>query len=580
MPASAPGARSALAAAVGVAVLFAGAVLLRLIGIGFTLPHIPEQDGMILPRQVALIRSANATPHHDDNWAFYPHLVAYVTALRDAPPHLAAHDADLAHHLACAAAPCVAVRTTAAWLSALIVPATWLLARRFLGRGGAFLATTWIATSLLHVWYSQEARPHGPAATGALFAVVAALWVCRTGSLFAYLAAGIATGIAIGTLQSGAAVLLPLAAAHFLAPKSSRARGFAYLALALLTIAIAYVLFYPSVAGDTASPNVPMLKFRGANFEFFGHTIFLGMFNGQGFRSVFGTLWDLEPLMTILAGLALVGWLVRRRDLSSPRHWRENPELLVVLAYVVPYTIVIGMYERTYERFVIQLVPFVACLAAWGVSSAFEWALRQRMPRALLVAASVVLVALPAWASIELVRLRAAPDTATTAADWIRTELDPQKDRILLIPFLDLPLFRNADALARDRNTGVSTPWRDYQHELGAAPANEPGFGLYNMSIGRAEVREAIERDPIAHMRSLGAEYVALSRPDPTLGPDLLRTVHRALEAQAELVHRSPPEGVAGAFDGTTDHGLVPWSWRCLHGFSQVGCVIEIYRLR
>src|SRR6185295_19693523 len=100
----------------------------------------------------------------------------------------------------------------------LAIPAAYLLARRFLGRGPALLATAWVAVSLLSVWFSQQSRPHGPAAALALVAVLAAMRLQRCGTLGAYLTAGVASGLAIGALQSGVAVVIPFAVAQALRP--------------------------------------------------------------------------------------------------------------------------------------------------------------------------------------------------------------------------------------------------------------------------------------------------------------------------------------------------------------------------
>ncbi len=572
MPTRSPAVHRELAPAIGIAILLAAAVLLRLVGIGFTLPHIPEQDGLILPSQVARARGALGASQNADDWARYPHLIAYVAALRPAPAPLAARDASLDAHLEQASAPFALVRVTVAWLSALMVPATWLLARRFMGAFGAFLAAAWIATSVLHVWYSQVASPHGPAAATAAIAVVAAIGIVRTGSLAAYTIAGAAAGVALATLQNGVFVLPPLAAAHFLRPKSVGKRGHASFALALALIGLAYAVFYPRASSQQTGPITSMLVFKGSEIEFFGHTVFLEMFNGQGFVSVLRTLWNLQPVMTAIAAVAVGAWILRRHE----RVAANRAAFLVVLAYLVPYVMVIGMYERTYERFVLQLLPYVACAAAWGI----ERATRRAPSSAIRIAIATILVAIPAWDAIALVRLRARPDTATSAARWIASEPGASGARIVLVPFLDLPLFRNDDALSKDRNTAVSTPWRDYQHALGGAPRSEASFGLYNMPIGSPEVRAALEQDPIAHVKSLGAEYVALARPDPTKMAPFFRAMHRALESSAELVHRSPAEGTLRAFDGVVSGGLTPWVWRSLHGFTQVGTVIEVYRLR
>src|SRR6185295_11931912 len=108
-----------------------------------------------------------------------------------------------------------------------------------------------------------------------------------------------------------------------------------------------------------------------------GHLVALRLFNGAGFAKVYDALRGYEPWMSALgvAGVvfALLDGIARRRTHSadpgeSDTDTREaRRALLVVLAYAIPYLVAIGLYERTYQRFALPLVPFVACAAAYAV---------------------------------------------------------------------------------------------------------------------------------------------------------------------------------------------------------------------
>ena len=45
-----------------------------------------------------------------------------------------------------------------------------------------------------------------------------------------------------------------------------------------------------------------------------------------------------------------------------------SADLWVALAYVVPYVLIFGMYAKSGARVGIQLVPFLACAAAFGTA--------------------------------------------------------------------------------------------------------------------------------------------------------------------------------------------------------------------
>ena len=86
--------------------------------------------------------------------------------------------------------------------------------------------------------------------------------------------------------------------------------------------------------------------------------MFLDQFDGRGFVNLARVLASFEPLLALCALAGVLAWAFGRRGLTR--------DALVVLAYVVPYTLVIGAYARTYERFVVQLLPFALVLRAVG----------------------------------------------------------------------------------------------------------------------------------------------------------------------------------------------------------------------
>ena len=79
------------------------------------------------------------------------------------------------------------------------------------------------------------------------------------------------------------------------------------------------------------------------------HRIFLDDFRGQGLPIVLRTLWSYEPALLLLLAVAAATCLVRlarrRSNLRAPILRRD---LWVVLAFAVPYALVLVLYERTY----------------------------------------------------------------------------------------------------------------------------------------------------------------------------------------------------------------------------------------
>ena len=174
---------------IGLVLVTLGALALRLTGLGFGLPQAHEPDLRYVVN-LEWLREGIDFDASTELKQWYPLLVPRLTALAPAVGPAPA-GAALEEHLAAAAAPVVQLRATVALLAALVVPATFLLARRFLASGWSLLAAALSATSLLHLVFSQQARPHGATATTFTLAVLGAMALRRRGDLVGWLLASV-----------------------------------------------------------------------------------------------------------------------------------------------------------------------------------------------------------------------------------------------------------------------------------------------------------------------------------------------------------------------------------------------------
>lgn len=583
-------------ALLGVCALTLLAAILRLWGIGFALPQMLEDDGGVIVQQVALMRGEGGAPELDENWGLYPHLVARIAAIAPGGGVAPVPGASLADHLASAAAPHVHARRVVALLSLLCVPATWLLARRFMTDGFALLAAALVAASLLFTTFAAESRPHAAAAAFAVLAVVASLRLAERGDLASYAWAGIAAGLAIASLQSGIAVLLPLATAHFLRQRDPARRSNGGVLVALAITALCFALFYARSSEAAGAGEVFHLDPGKKSLRFFGHNVFIGEFDGGGFVTVLWSLWSFEPLTAVLALAGLAAWLVSIRGRIDAYDWFAKPTLAVVLSYVLPYLCAIGMYGRTYERFALQLVPFAACLAAYGAMRAFD-----RLPRAaarttFLAMIALLFLAIPSLASARLAALRSTPEATQAAADWLAANADARKERILMHPFLDLPLARGADALREDEKLAFRrvwrgyTPWRMYQSQRAAdldgldGPAGLARFDIRTLPFMRKKEQEAFERDAFAYLARTGARFVVIPVQITREGAAIFHELRSVLQARARLVARFPARAdgeheVVFEYEDRVEAGRPHWTAQFLFGDPVLLEVLEIYEL-
>ena len=500
---------------VGLVLLTGAALVVRLTNLDFGLPQAHELDLHPYLLSLEWLRTGAPADPAAEAHQMYPLLVPYLADLLPAVPPAAA-GSSLFEHLAAASAALVQLRGTVAVLSALVVPATWLLARRFLTPGWALLAAALAGSSLLSLVFSQQARPHAITATTYTLAVLGAMAARRRGDLCGWVFAGAGAALAIGTLQSGVAVLFSLAAAWLLRARSGGRWLDPLGAIPLLLVAGGALWFYPfSTLGG-------MSEQAGSTFVLSGHLLILDDFRGHGFVVLLRTLSWYDPalLATALVGLVAAGIALARG--VRPRSRLERDELWIALAFALPYVLVIGLYDRTYERFASPLLPFLSLLGAWGLSVSTRWVGARSHPGAARIVGPILALAalaLPTYAAIRLAQVRGAPHTTELAARWIEEHVPAGSARIGLTPNLDLPLVRQAEDLVFQRRSTrerYDLIWSRYQALVGVDAIDAPRYDLGWPGAQEAKAVQRLMEDPQGLLRSAGADLFVLE----VFGPD------------------------------------------------------------
>ncbi len=591
---------------------------LRMTGIGFLLPQVPEPDGVVIDQQVLRLRGDDRLEAPAFVAAFYPTLVAHVAACMPRPATSGGgmsgtETLTLAQHLDRASEYRRDIRITVALLSLLALSGTWWLARRFVTDAWALAAALLVATSVFHIWFAQQARPHAPEASFALLAVVAGLRLRERGGWMAYVLAGIASGLAIGCLQNGLAVLPALLVAVVLRARAERSlrrsaldttttaervggvgpddheispvkRAILGSVIGLVIVGIAVRIFYPFVFDV---PKRAEIGTDGSTLSLSGHRIDLSMFNGRGFATVARSLWEYDPL---IAGLCVLGLVIALVDFARKRSSSDSSgrrdALWIVLAFVVPYTIAIGLYQRTYQRFALPLVPFECVLAVFGLMRCANAAKSAGVgPHRIALTTASFLFAVQAYAAWKLVHVRAQPDTITQSAEWIESHV-PRDARVSMMTALDLPLLQSATA--RNANFPLMNdlvyPWFNYQWRLPESELEGRGFDLRSMPLVTEGMRQAARADLDGFVSAQQAQWTVIEvyTPDRRALPAALRSV---IAAHGELAVRLSPdevdtgENLPIVYQDDEFPYTTPWFARVL-GARCVGPVIEIYKMR
>ncbi len=480
--------RARIVAFVGLAFLIGIAIWLRFSGLDHDLPNAPSRDGLKIVVQAELMRLGVWDGGFENRWDQYPHLLARLVALL--PADDPTQHRTLAEHITGASAMWMQARAINALAGVAAVALTYVLARRFLDRARSLFAAGLIATSLLHVDLSTQERPHALFTTLVVCSALAALRMRRRADRTACALAATTSGLAIGALQSGPAVLPMLATAWWLRDPPRRAKqALAFGAVLLLALTIAAV-FYPFVF--TGGVDRPRPVPSPSVLSVWGKGIDLRTFDGSGFAHMAEPLWNGDPLFFVLAlagvvallkeGLRILRKQPKKLHASTSSH--RLRDAAVVSSFALPYLVVFGMYGGSTERYVLPLLPFLACAAAAAIPRRFG-------------AASLALLAFPIVVAGHVASLRTRADTIELAAAYIAEHADPD-DRIVTTPLFDLPIFTADEALRANAEHPWRTIWSEYQSRLGDTPREGPHFEVFVEPFRGSTAADEARANPLA----------------------------------------------------------------------------------
>ena len=408
------------------------------------------------------------------------------------------------------------------------VGAVYLLATALWSRRAGLIAALIVALAVTHVQLSHFFAVDTILALFCVAAVIFLVRVARWGRATDSALAGLFFALALATKVSAAPMLAAYFAAHLiyafgLAPADPRFRRPPILdaiiiaaqnaAIGGLTALIAFFIFQPyaildfgNFFADVSEQSEMARRIRDYPFtrQYIGTTPYLyhirqlaawgfglplgalvwaslayAAVRGMGWRAaaVYAALGLALPAAIMvfstsaLAVIAAVGIsslaLIATLPARNPRARLD----VILLAWVVPYFIIMGALDVKFMRYMLPIAPFLAIFAAraaldiWAALSRFRGAFASAARAAALIAGIAVLCAAALYA-LAYARIYAAPHPAVRAAEWVKDNL-PERSLILkehwdeALPNLyeyetrELPMYdpdtrRKTDALARD----------------------------------------------------------------------------------------------------------------------------------
>ncbi len=548
--------------------LLAGALALRLWGIGHGLPYAynVDENAHFVPRAIGLF-GHDLNPHYFVNPPALTYLLHVVFAAWFGGGEGAGR--------AFAADPgtvFLVARVTVAIVSTAAVGLLYVAGARLLDRRVGLVAAGVLAVAFLPVFYAHLALNDALALAPAALSLVGAAGVLRHGRARDYALAGVGLGLACSTKYTAGIVFLPLVAAAALAPTPRRraARNLALAIGAALVVALA--------ANPYAVLDAPAFLSGLSHQAAASGVGKLGLTEGGGHRYYLWTLtWGLGwvPALAAVAGAA---WLAARR----PR----------VAALLVPapvaFILYMGAQDRYFGRWLLPVLPILCLLAAAGAVALADALGRRGAPRGpALAVAAVALGAQGLLFSLHDDLVLSAPDTRAAARAWLADHV-PRGTAIVVEPVVTDAWTSGWRALDPDR--------------LAAATTGGSAAGALGTAAGAPRLPDGqpLQRVPRA-AGVVGAEgYVRRLRPAlldsytragvcwvvtgstqsgrafaaPDKVPGAL-AYYRALRRRASLAFRASPTGggSAGAFNFDWSFDYYPLRYR------RPGPVMSVYRL-
>jgi 4-amino-4-deoxy-L-arabinose transferase-like glycosyltransferase len=396
-----------------VLVVAVGAIL-RLWGLQFGFPHPfarPDEEVIV---DVALGVLSDPNPHFFD----WPTLFMYLTA--------ASYAGLFAVERAIGGAITDATVAKAAFEPVLhLIPRAWsasagiativvlfAAARELFSRRVALLAAALLAVAFLHVRDSHFGVTDVPVTFLTMCAFWAGLRCATRGVTLRRVAmAGVLSGLAASTKYNSALVLLPVVVAIVLRTVWSEPRSMAVavraVAVLLACATLAFLAGTPFAVLDhqTFITAVTAVRHHLAN----GHVV---MARGWTYHATFTLQYGLGIPLVVAAVLGAC-WLIARQPWAAA----------LVLAFPLPYYVVLGSGLTVFVRYMLPIVPFLCLTAAVFVDrlagyigDAFTSARLRDVSTVALAAVIAVPTVVP---SVIFDRLMTRVDTRVIAGQWI-----------------------------------------------------------------------------------------------------------------------------------------------------------------
>jgi dolichyl-phosphate-mannose-protein mannosyltransferase len=475
--------RTVLALLAGLLVLGA---LVRIWGNGYGLPHTHHPDEPLIVNRAVRFHAGDLDPRFF-NWpSLYMYLLSGVYGLvfglggvvtafsQDPTPFY------------------LIGRTLTALMGTVTIALLYTLAAELYGVTVGLLAALFLSVNLLHVRDSHYITTDVPLTFLITLALLSVVRYWRRGRRRDGLLAGLFAGLAASMKYPGGLMALPLVLAHVLRPGAGESLFRRLLSPVMIGAGGLAALGF--LAGTPYAVLTPIAFVKGVWSELREvHTV---QFGNEG--DLPGFLFHL--LHSFPEGMGIPLFLLALGGVGLAL-WRRRTQEIILLAFPLPYFLVIGNWSSRFERYTLPLLPFLALLAALCLvavaRAARSWAeIRLTRPGVMGrpgvgLALVVALLVAPEVARIGLWHiLLGRPDTRVLAGEWIEQQI-PSGARVTMEPYS--PAVRQSPAMARAQrallgDSVADQVIRDRIDRFLASPAGRDERGYWLSRLGNYDL--------------------------------------------------------------------------------------------
>jgi len=403
------------------------ALLVRLIGLGWYLPHTYELDEYYtIEKTLDILRRGSL----DIKSFMWPSLNFYLQAAGYRLYHLWRVLTESIQSLSLQSLSSLnkteiflVGRFTTVLYGLGTVILVYVIGQRMYSRKVGLLSSLFLAFTLLHVRYSRLIRPDVPMTFFITLSFLCLYLIYERGKIRDYLLATIFAGFAIATKYTGALLIVPIFLAHFfrgLKEKKSLFYIFLNKKVVLIVLLIAAGFFIATPYG--------LLYYRYLFSTMRGMLRGLNRLTASNQGEISSWLYYITGALNQGMGQPLEIFSLAAVIFAIFRHRKRD---ILLISFPLTYYLIMGAFLRHFDRYILPVVPFLVIAAAmFLVEVASKISHLKARQNLAIIGLTLAVILFPAVRVIRYVNLMTQQGTGLQAKEWIEENI-PRGKRVI-----------------------------------------------------------------------------------------------------------------------------------------------------